>query len=199
MTIYLGLTGGIASGKTSAANFFRQHAYPVIDADQVSHSLMKPGQANYQGLIDAFGQEILADNGEISRKRLGQIVFADQAKLELLNSIVQANIRKQIIALMRSAKSSLVVVDLPLLFEQNWQSEFTYTLLISVPKKLQVERLMKRNNLSKVDALSRIDAQMPLTNKRILADYVIDNSASKADLQRKLSEFLMQIRKVEDR
>lgn len=179
MAYYLGLTGGIASGKSTVSQFFQEKGITVIDADQISHQLQEPGEVNWQAAVANFGRGILRGDQTLDRQKLGQIVFADPAKLELLNKISQPNIRRAIQQEMRvHADERLVVVDLPLLFEQNYQEELDGVLLVYVDSATQLQRLEERNHLSKEEALKKIKSQWPLSQKISRSQFVLDNSGT---------------------
>lgn len=197
MTKILGLTGGIASGKSTADVFFREKQIPVIDCDQIAHDILNKGEKGYELVLKQFGMNILKSDQSINRSALGQIVFDDEKKLETLNRITHPLIFQEIqakIALNNPSKNSLVVVDAPVLFEANGQKYCDFTLLIAIPESLQMKRLMLRDRLSKGAALKRIRSQMPLSQKEKLADFVINNTGTKQDLKSKLEQLLLEIK-----
>ena len=197
MTKILGLTGGIASGKSTADVFFREKQIPVIDCDQIAHDILNKGEKGYELVLKQFGMNILKSDQSINRSALGQIVFDDEKQLETLNRITHPLIFQEIqakIALNNPSKNSLVVVDAPVLFEANGQKYCDFTLLIAIPESLQMKRLMLRDRLSKGAALKRIRSQMPLSQKKKLADFVINNTGTKQDLKSKLEQLLLEIK-----
>ena len=197
MTKILGLTGGIASGKSTADVFFREKQIPVIDCDQIAHDILNKGEKGYELVLKQFGMNILKSDQSINRSALGQIVFDDEKQLETLNRITHPLIFQEIqakIALNNPSKNSLVVVDAPVLFEANGQKYCDFTLLIAIPESLQMKRLMLRDRLSKGAALKRIRSQMPLPQKEKLADFVINNTGTKQDLKSKLEQLLLEIK-----
>lgn len=197
MTKILGLTGGIASGKSTADVFFREKQIPVIDCDQIAHDILNNGEKGYELVLKQFGKSILKSDQTINRSALGQIVFDDEKQLKTLNRITHPLIFQEIqakIALNNPSKNSLVVVDAPVLFEANGQKYCDFTLLIAIPESLQMKRLMLRDNLSKGAALKRIRSQMPLSQKEKLADFVINNTGTKQDLKSKLEQLLLEIK-----
>ena len=197
MTKILGLTGGIASGKSTADVFFREKQIPVIDCDQIAHDILNKGEKGYELVLKRFGMNILKSDRSINRSELGQIVFNDKKQLEALNRITHPLIFQEIqakIALNNPSKNSLVVVDAPVLFEANGQKYCDFTLLIAIPESLQMKRLMLRDHLSKGAALKRIRSQMPLSQKEKLADFVINNTGTKQDLKSKLEKLLLKIK-----
>lgn len=197
MTKILGITGGIASGKSTADVFFREKQIPVIDCDQIAHDILNKGEKGYELVLKQFGMNILKSDQSINRSALGQIVFDDEKQLETLNRITHPLIFQEIqakIALNNPSKNSLVVVDAPVLFEANGQKYCDFTLLIAIPESLQMKRLMLRDRLSKGAALKRIRSQMPLSQKEKLADFVINNTGTKQDLKSKLEQLLLEIK-----
>ncbi|MBD5429041.1 dephospho-CoA kinase [Lactobacillus sp.] len=196
MTYFLGLTGGIATGKSTADHFFLKKNIPIIDTDQIAHALMAKNQASYQAIIRHFGKGILAEDGEIDRKKLSAIVFNDKNQLNRLNELTHPlilNNMKEKMIQYQAQDIPFVILDIPLLFEGNLTSYCTATLLITAPFQLELSRLMARNNLNEVDARKRIASQMPLAKKEKLADYVIENSGTINDLENKLSSLLEEI------
>ncbi|QTQ39623.1 dephospho-CoA kinase [Lactobacillus taiwanensis] len=196
MTYFLGLTGGIASGKSTADDFFKKKNIPIIDSDLIAHKIMEVGQAGYQAVVDYFGSKILTDNQTINRRKLGEIVFNDQAKLKKLNSLTHPLVHQEIKRQMehyRLNQEKLVVIDVPLLFESGFESLCDGVLVISISPELQLKRLMKRNNFTEKEALSRINNQMPLSEKEKRATYVVANTGTINDLEKRLSDLLQKI------
>lgn len=196
MTYFLGLTGGIATGKSTADEFFKKKNIPIVDSDQIAHELMAKDQASYQAIVGHFGNEILAADGEIDRKKLGSIVFNDKNQLKRLNELTHPlilNNMEEKITQYQAQGVPLVILDIPLLFEDDLSHYCDATLLVTAPPQLELSRLMARNNLSKEDAQKRIASQMPLSEKEKLADYVIENAGTVNDLENKLSSLLEEI------
>ncbi|WP_338201026.1 dephospho-CoA kinase [Lactobacillus rizhaonensis] len=197
MTTILGLTGGIASGKSTADIFFREKHIPVIDCDQIAHDILNIGNKGYELVRKQFGPQIITEDQLINRAVLGQIVFNDEKQLDILNKITHPLIFKEIqdkIALNKIAKKPLIIVDAPVLFEANGQKYCDCTLLIAIPESLQLKRLMLRDHLSKDAALKRIRSQMPLSQKEKLADFVIKNVGTKQALKYQLEQLLLKIK-----
>ncbi|BDR60747.1 dephospho-CoA kinase [Lactobacillus xylocopicola] len=198
MTLVLGLTGGIASGKSTADRFFSQNQVPLIDSDQIAHDLLNVGAAGYAAVVEQFGPAIVNSDQSINRAKLGQLVFAKPAQREVLNNITHPLIFREIqtkITQNRQAKVPLVVFDAPLLFESGGQKYCDRTLLIALPAQLQLERLMARDRLSRQAALERIHSQMSLAQKAKLADYVIANTGTIEELESKLKKLLGELKK----
>ena len=193
MTYFLGLTGGIATGKSTADTILREQGIPIIDADLIAHQLMLPNEKNYEAIVNKFGKEILSLDQTIDRKKLGEIVFNDKMKLTLLNEITHPNIVAEIkrqMSKFRQDHAAIVVLDIPLLFEGKLENLCDGVLLISASKQIQMHRLMVRNHLSEKQAASRIASQMSLIEKKNLADYVIENNGSVAELRKKIAAVL---------
>ncbi|AHA97760.1 dephospho-CoA kinase [Lactobacillus johnsonii] len=196
MTYFLGLTGGIASGKSTADEFFKKKKIPIIDSDLIAHKIMEIGQNGYKAVVDYFGTDILNDDQTINRRKLGGIVFNDKAKLKKLNELTHPLVHQEIkqqMARYRANQEKLVVIDVPLLFESGFESLCNGVLVISITPELQIERLMKRNAFTKKEAIARINNQMPLSEKEKRATYVVANTGTIDDLEKKLSDLLQEI------
>ena len=196
MTYFLGLTGGIASGKSTADEFFKKKKIPIIDSDLIAHKIMEIGQNGYKAVVDYFGTDILNDDQTINRRKLGGIVFNDKAKLKKLNELTHPLVHQEIkqqMAQYRVNQEKLVVIDVPLLFESGFESLCNGVLVISITPELQIERLMKRNAFTKKEAIARINNQMPLSEKEKRATYVVANTGTIDDLEKKLSDLLQEI------
>lgn len=187
----IGLTGGIASGKSSIARLLRANGVPVIDADQLARDAVAPGSPGLTAIVERFGAAYLTSAGELDRKALGALVFSNAGARAALNAIVHP----QVAALAAQKADELaaqghawMVYEVPLLFENGLEAGMHATLLVSVPEPLQRERLMRRDRLSQAEALQRIDAQMPLAEKQKRATYVLDNSGTPAEAARQLRE-----------
>lgn len=193
MTVVLGLTGGIASGKTTASNFFIGEGIPVVDADLIARAVVEVGTPGLGLIVEQFGEEILNPDGSLNRKKLGGIIFAAESLRQKLNQILSAEISAGIsegIRYFAERGAALVVVDIPLLFEGGYDQTVDLTMVIDVPEDIQLARLMARDNLTKEQALERINSQWPLAEKKKLADVVIDNQGTEAELIVKLSRWL---------
>jgi dephospho-CoA kinase len=194
MALTIGLTGGIASGKSTVAQMLRELGIPVIDADQVAREVVEIGKEAYIQIIETFGRDILQENGEINRAKLGQIVFHDEEKRKKLNAIVHPAIRKNMIAQKEAYINSgekTIVLDIPLLFESGLTRLVDKIIVVYVDEHIQLERLMKRNGFSKEEAMARINAQMPLIEKVAKADAVIDNNETIEKTKQQLVHILM--------
>ncbi len=180
--IWVGLTGGIASGKSTVSAIFHEAGAFIVDADQIAHRMLQKGELAYHAVLDAFSARILDSEGEIDRKRLGEIIFRSAEKRLLLNKIVHpfvfeiADQEREKILL--SHPDAVIIFDAPLLIETNAHLKMDLVFLVYVDETTQIERLCKRDNISKEAALSRIGSQMSLESKRSFANEVIDNNGS---------------------
>ncbi|MEC1733489.1 dephospho-CoA kinase [Bacillus mojavensis] len=193
MTLVIGLTGGIASGKSTVANMLIDKGITVIDADIIAKQVVEKGMPAYRQIIDEFGEDILLENGDIDRRKLGAIVFTNEQKRLALNSIVHPAVREEMLKRRDESianQETFVVLDIPLLFESKLESLVDKIIVVSVTKELQLERLIKRNQLTEEEALSRIRSQMPLEEKVSRADDVIDNSGTLEETKQQLEEIL---------
>lgn len=195
MSLVIGLTGGIASGKSTVSNFFKEMNITVVDADIEARLAVMKGETAYFKIIAEFGEEILLADGEIDRPKLGSIIFHQVEKRQLLNDIVHPEVRKRMTDQVETAKKNgeeVIVLDIPLLFESKLTNMVDKTLLVFVDNETQLKRLIARNNLSVKDAEARIHSQMPLSDKLRLADAVINNNGSVEDTKKQLLEILAQ-------
>ena len=180
----IGITGGIASGKSTVTNFLRQKGFQVVDADAVVHQLQKPSGRLFQALIQHFGQEIILENGELNRSLLASLIFSNHEEREW-SRITQGEIIREELAALRdqlAQTEEIFFMDIPLLFEQDYSAWFDETWLVYVDRDFQVERLMKRDHLSKDEAESRLAAQWPLEKKKDLASQILDNNGNQDQL-----------------
>ena len=176
----IGITGGIASGKSTVTNFLRQKGFQVVDADAVVHQLQRPGGRLYQILVQHFGQEVVLENGELNRPLLASLIFSDPEEREW-SKRVQGEVICEELATLRdqlTQTEAIFFMDIPLLFEQNYVAWFDEIWLVYVDRDIQVERLMKRDQLSKESAEARLATQWSLEEKKRLASHIIDNSGN---------------------
>lgn len=188
----IGITGGIASGKSTVTNFLRQKGFQVVDADALVHQLQKPGGRLYQVLVQHFGQDIVSENGELNRPLLASLIFSNTEEREW-SKRTQGEIIREELARLRdqlAQTESIFFMDIPLLFEQDYSAWFDETWLVYVEPDVQMERLMKRDQLSKDLAISRLAAQWTLEKKKGLASQVIDNNGSQDQLLAQLNSLL---------
>lgn len=182
----LGISGGIGSGKSTVSQIFSELGAAVIDADAIVHELQAPGTPLLAEIVDAFGRDIVDANGALDRKALGAIVFDDPGARARLGQLVHPRVGEEMVQRTeraRAAGTALIVLDIPLLFEgqaagtpSSARMGYDSTLLVWVPPPIQLARTMERDRCSREEAQARIDAQMPLDDKKELADFVLDNS-----------------------
>lgn len=175
-----GLTGGIASGKSTVSNRFRQLGAYIVDADEISRHGLDVGTECYEKTVATFGRNILLQDGQVDRRKLGAIVFSNEAEREKLNAIIHPYVRKRMEELSQAIWDSnpqgLILWDVPLLFENGLHKLVQKTVVVTAPEELRIQRMALRNGFTREEALSRIRSQMPEEEKVKLADYVIDNS-----------------------
>lgn len=195
MTYTLGLTGGIATGKSTVSRFFRQHDIPVVDADVIAREVVEPGTDGLAEIIKTFGTEILLEDGSLNRKKLGEIIFKDEDKREMLNQILHQEIHQKMMMAKEKWENErvpLIVFDIPLLYEADYQSTFDAIMVVYVPEKTQIARLMERDELTVQQARDRIASQLPIEEKKARADIVIDNSQTIADTYEQVQNWLLE-------
>ncbi|VQT00207.1 dephospho-CoA kinase [Streptococcus pneumoniae] len=180
----IGITGGIASGKSTVTNFLRQQGFQVVDADAVVHQLQKSSGRLFEALVQHFGQKIILENGALNRPLLASLIFSNLEEREW-SRITQGEIIREELATLRDQlvqTEAIFFMDIPLLFEQDYSAWFDETWLVYVDRDIQVERLMKRDRLSKDESESRLAAQWPLEQKKGLASHVLDNNGNQDQL-----------------
>ena len=180
----IGITGGIASGKSTVTEFLRQKGFQVVDADAVVHQLQKRGGRLYQVLVEHFGEKILLENGELYRTLLASLIFSNPEEQEWSKRTQGEIIREELVALRNqfAQTEALFFMDIPLLFEQDYASWFDETWLVYVNRDVQLERLMRRDQISKEAAESRLNSQWPLERKISLASHSLDNNGNQEQL-----------------
>ncbi|WP_173915871.1 dephospho-CoA kinase [Halobacillus sp. Marseille-Q1614] len=182
MGIVIGLTGSIATGKSTVSQMFKHFEIPVVDADIISREVVNPGEPAYKEIVEQFSEEILNEDGAINRKELGKVIFRDKEKRNILNRIVHPQVRKEMKRqrdgyLARGDKA--VVLDIPLLFESKLTDYVDRTLVVYVDSETQLKRLMARDESKEAEAMERIRSQIPASKKAEWADAVIDNSGTR--------------------
>ena len=195
MAKIIGITGGIASGKSTVTEFLRRQGYQVIDADQVVHELQESGGRLYQALLSAFGPAILQEDGRLNRPKLGAMIFGNPELLAQSSQIQNQIIREELAGRrdLLAEKEDIFFMDLPLLFELGYETWFDQVWLVDVTEETQLCRLMARNALSQEEAEKRIAAQLSLQEKRNRADVLIDNNGPLELTQEQLREALQKL------
>jgi len=182
LMLNVGLTGGIAGGKSTVAKMFQEKGAYLIDFDLLAHSLEEPGGLAWKGVVDNFGQGILREDGAIDREKLGAIVFRDNDKLKELNRIVHPLVfrewEQQIADIEKKKSDAIIISDIPLLIEVGKMGAVDLVLLVYISKEDQIRRLMERDGFSRIEALVRLDSQMSIDEKLVYSDLVIDNGGS---------------------
>ncbi len=195
MTKIIGITGGIASGKSTVVAEIRKHGYQVIDADQVVHELQAKGGKLYQALCNWLGTDILQESGELDRKKLGQLIFSSKDMLEkssrLQNGIIREELARRRDELAKTQK--VFFMDIPLLIEHDYMEWFDDIWLVHLDEKTQLERLVMRNHFSKEEAKKRMASQMSTEAKKPYADELLDNSGDLTELKAQINQLLQEL------
>lgn len=193
----IGLTGGIASGKSTVSNFLREFGAIIIDADLIARKIVEVGKPAFKEIIDEFGVEILANDGSLNRKKLGNIVFNNPKALKRLNSITHyriiEEIRNEINWHKQYSKNSAIIVDAALLVELNIHSLVDELWMVYVPMDIQRARLLSRDSITTEEANKRIDSQLPNEEKLKLSDKVIYNTGTLDDLKKQVLQNWLEI------
>ncbi len=181
--LLVGLTGGIASGKSLVARVFRDLGAHLIDADRIVHELLEPEQQGWEEVVRHFGGEIQLPDGRIDRRKLGEIVFNDQEKRQWLNGCLHPKVFDVFLSQTRHMRNrqqdTIIVLDAALLIETGYHQKMDCTIVVYADLEQQIERLCRRDSFTREQALARIGSQMPLSEKRACADYVIDNTGTR--------------------
>ena len=188
----IGITGGIASGKSTVTEFLRGNGFEVVDADAVVHQLQKSGGRLYQILVEHFGEKILLENGELNRPLLASLIFSNPEEQEWSKETQGQIIREELGSLRDkfAQTEDIFFMDIPLLFEQDYASWFDETWLVYVRRGTQLDRLMKRDYLTIEDAQARLASQWPLEEKKRLASHILDNNGSREQLLSQVASLL---------
>jgi len=196
--LFVGLTGGIASGKSVVSGILKSLGVYIIDADLIARDLVRPGLPAWQEIVEKFGREILLEDGNIDRKLLGRMIFKDQEKRKLLNSILHPRIFEEAERQKREIEGrdpdAIVVFDVALLIETGAYKHVDAVILVYADKELQIKRLMERDGYTETEALERIEAQMSGEEKKRYADYVIDTSKPYEDVKKEVVEIVKELR-----
>ena len=199
----VGLTGGIASGKSTVSEIFASLGAKILDSDEVAREVLLPGQPAWTRLRQAFGKKFFRPDGTVKRKQLRKLVFANPEKRDQLNAIVHPEVMKEINrrseVLSSSLQAKVLVVDVPLLLEVGVADRFDKIVVVDARESVQINRLVQRDGISEEEAKQALKAQMPLSEKVELADYVIDNNSTLADTEiqvRKVWEELLELARV---
>jgi dephospho-CoA kinase len=201
MTLVVGLTGNIASGKSTVARLLSERGAAIIDADVLARRAVEVGTPAHQQIVDRWGADVVAPDGVLDRAVLRRLVFKDQAELEALNAIVHPEVtrlRERLVAEARQRGERVLICDTPLLFERHLTDDFDRIVLVDASRPVRLERLVRERGLSEADALAMIAAQMPAQLKRARADIIIDNAGTLADLAARVGEVWMELARAAD-
>ncbi|MDD4900306.1 MAG: dephospho-CoA kinase [Candidatus Omnitrophica bacterium] len=182
----VGLTGSFGSGKSTAARYFKAHGCTVIDADKIAHSLLKPGTSTCRKVKKLF-------SGSLSRKNIGALVFKNRKLLTELNRIIHPRVIRMIKDKIRTARPGLVILDVPLLIESGMYKNVDKVIVVKINRKEQIKRMKKKFSFSEAEVLNRIKAQLPLSDKVRIADFVIDNSGSLQETKKQVEKIRRQL------
>lgn len=197
----IGLTGGIASGKSTVAGILRRLGAEIFDADAVSRAAVAKGSQGLRQVIVAFGAEYLTADGELDRGKLSRLVFEDRAALKKLESIVHAYVRQEAKVFLERARQkglAAVVLDVPLLIEGDWYRDTDLVWLVAVDEKTQIKRAMARSGMTEQEVKARIAAQMSLSDKKPYADLILDNSGSLEEIELTVKNAWEKVLQMED-
>ncbi len=196
--LLVGLTGGIASGKSAVSKIFKSLGAYVIDADVIAHDLIKPGLPAWSEIVERFERKILSGDGSINRKLLGGIIFKDPAKREVLNSILHPKIfeeaERQRKEIEKEDPDAIILFDVALLVETRAYERVDVVILVYAGEELQIRRIMERDGLTRADAIERISAQMPSEEKIRYADYIIDTSGLQEEVEGQTMEIFKKLK-----
>jgi dephospho-CoA kinase len=196
--ILVGLTGGVATGKSTVAKMFKQHGAIIIDADELAREVVIPGKPAWRQIVKTFGKTVLNPDRTLNRHELGTVVFGNPTKLRQLEHIIHPRIAREQARLMRQAArkdpQAVVIYDVPLLFEAGIDKRVDKTIVVTADRATQIARLKKRNGLSHAEAIRRIRSQMPLAKKVQRADYVLNGTLPLSSLRGQVVQLLKSLR-----
>lgn len=201
MNKVIGLTGGIASGKSTVSDFLLSEGYTVVDADKVVRELQAPQAVLNKAIREQFGADFFDEEGKLLREKLGRLIFSDETAREKLGAlqgkIIRAELyrRREKLLNQENLKNAVFFMDIPLLIEQNYDELFDEIWLVTLPESEQIHRLMARNGLSEQEAKARIASQMPLSEKIPRASRLLDNSGSRESLLKQVKSALEEVKK----
>ena len=191
----VGLTGGISSGKSTVSSYLKQLKIPVIDADEVARKVVEPNSQGAREIRKVFGNDVFEENGSLNRQKLGSLIFSNAENRQKLDDLLQPLIKIMIldeIEEYRQKGENMIVLDLPLLFEKQYEELCEEIIVVYIPKELQLERLMRRNQYTKQEALSRIDSQLSIEEKRKRATVLLDNRGTIQQLYHQVEQWLVE-------
>jgi dephospho-CoA kinase len=199
MSLLVGLTGGMGSGKSLAAKFFAEEGSHIIDADQLSLELVLPGQPALKKIVEVFGEDILAPSGNLDREALAKIIFDDTEKKSALEEILHPKVimreQEEYLSIIASDPSAIVIIDAALLIESGNYNNVDKVIVIQSREQQQVQRILSRGFQSYDQAIARLKNQMSFEEKRKYADYILDNQSQQEDLREKVREIYAKLLK----
>ncbi|MEK2533982.1 dephospho-CoA kinase [Tetragenococcus halophilus] len=192
MSFILGITGSIATGKSTVVNIFKQYGFPVVDADIIAREVVEPNTAGLKKIVETFGSSVLCSDGSLNRKQLGQMIFNDAKKRQALNALLAPFLQEAIIEQIKraSAAASLVIADIPLLYEAGYDKYMDQVAVVYIPEDLQVQRLMKRDRITKKEAQKKVASQLSIEEKKKRADIIFDNQESLSSIRQQIFSWL---------
>ena len=191
----VGLTGGISSGKSTVSSYLKQLKIPVIDADEVARKVVEPNSQGARKIRKTFSSDVFEEDGSLNRQKLGSLIFSNAENRQKLDDLLQPLIKIMIldeIEEYRQKGETMIVLDLPLLFEKYYEELCEEIIVVYIPKELQLERLMRRNQYTKQEALSRIDSQLSIEEKRKRATVLLDNQGTIQQLYQQVEQWLVE-------
>jgi dephospho-CoA kinase len=203
MALIVGLTGGIASGKSTVARFFRELGAYVIDADRLAREVLEPGKPGFKEVLEAFGEGYLSSDGSLNRERLAHLVFSDSQARKRLEAIVHPKLlelrQKLVGEIIAKDPHAVIISDAPLLIETGLHTQVDVVVVVWVPREVQIERLMERDGLSRQEAEERLRSQIPLSEKLAFAHYVVDDSRSMEDARQQVKNIFSELQAMAER
>ena len=197
--LLVGLTGGVATGKSTVATMFKQCGAVVIDADELARDVVKPGKAAWREIVNVFGTIVLNPDRTLNRRALGAIVFNNRSKLRRLERILHPRVEREQARLTRQAArknpDAIAIYDVPLLFEAGVDKRVDKIIVVTADRETQIARLKKRNGLSRAEAIRRINSQMPLAKKILRADCTIKGTLSRGEAMKTIRRILLDLQK----
>ena len=196
----VGLTGGVATGKSTVAKMFKQCGAVVIDADELARDVVQPGKPAWREIVNVFGKTVLNPDRTLNRRVLGAIVFNNRSKLRRLERIIHPRVEREQARLTRQAArkdpKAVVIYDVPLLFEAGVDTRVSTIIVVTADRETQIARLKKRNGLSRAEAIRRIRSQMPLAKKIQRADHVLQGTLPRPSLRRQVDQLFQHLHRL---
>ena len=201
--VIVGLTGGIGSGKSTVTGMFKDEGAYIIDFDILARIVVEPGKPAWEKIVNYFGPHVLSSDGSIDRSALGKVIFYEEKSRKALEGFVHPMILKERDTLVEEIRdknpSAVVIIDFPLLFELGMNKDFDKTILVYVPRDVQIKRVMQRDELSMEDVEKRLHAQMPIDEKRNLSDYIINAERAFGDMREQVKKVMYKLNKIAEK